>query len=211
RPKTISASGKVKVTNRREAPPLEEGQHAPWLPLGNRIFSNQRLLKKKEKALREASAQTAGYQGTHKRGIFYSKERQYKQADRRQMRVGEYRAKSKFQQRKVEENYSKYVHQHRGFWRGTTAKAKSRYFEKLSRRVHQYNGDIKRPRRGKDMHPSVDYLTARQKNTHKKKEKYRRRRIWLSHIFKSKDQPKHLKENTRKPRYDKKEAEIWNY
>ncbi|MGB3585338.1 MAG: hypothetical protein WBA23_02305, partial [Tunicatimonas sp.] len=59
--------------------------------------------------------------------------------------------------------------------------------------------------------PSVDYLMARKKSSYHKKENYRKRRIWLSQIFKSKDQPKHLKENTRKPRYDKKEAEIWNY
>jgi len=211
RPVTISPSGKVKVTEGRDSPSLEEGQSTPWLPLGNRIFTNQRLLKKKEKALEKSSAQTSNYQGKKKQGIFYSKERQYKRAERKQMEVGEYRAPHKFQQKKVAENYSKYVHQHQGYWRAPTARAKSRYFKKLAREVHQYNGDIKRPRRGKDMHPSVDYLVARKRNSYHKKEKYRKRRLWLSNIFKSKDQPKHLKENTRKPRYDKKEAEIWNY
>ncbi|WKN42888.1 hypothetical protein [Tunicatimonas pelagia] len=210
RPVTISPSGKVKVTEGRDSPPLEEGQKAPWLPLGNRIFTNQRLLKKKEKALEKASAQTSSYQGKQKRGVFYRKKQQRSSSEVSSY-TGKQRRLPKYIQERVEKNYSKYVHQHRGYWRGPTAQAKSRYFKKLARKVHQYNGDIKRPRRGKDMHPSVDYLTARQKNSYQKKEKYRKRRIWLSQIFKSKDQPKHLKENTRKPRYDKKEAEIWNY
>jgi hypothetical protein len=92
-----------------------------------------------------------------------------------------------------------------------TLKARTRHFEKLSEKVHQYDGDIRYRKPGKDMHPSVFYLKSKVKNSYEQKEKYRRWRIKLSHIFDSNEQPKHLKEKERKPRYDKDESEIWYY
>nr|WKN35811.1 hypothetical protein K4G66_25925 [Tunicatimonas sp. TK19036] len=211
-PETISPSGKVRATRGLEQPPIEEGQEKAHLPFIDRIFTNNRFLKKKEKALEKSSAQTTNYQGRQKSKTLNAKTRHYEKTDREQAKVvNGYRTYTRWQKKKIEKNYSRYVHQNGGYLRVPTPKAKSRYFEKLAHKVHEYNGTIKRRKPGKDMHPSVDYLTAKQKNTYEKKEKYRKRRLWLSHIFKSKDQPKHLKEKTRKPRYDKKEAEIWYY
>lgn len=92
-----------------------------------------------------------------------------------------------------------------------TLKAKTRHYKKLSEKVHQYDGDIRYRKPGKDMHPSVFHLKAKTKNSYEQKEKYRRWRLVLSHIFKQSDQPKHVKERERKPRYDKGESEIWYY
>ena len=92
-----------------------------------------------------------------------------------------------------------------------TLKAKTRHYKKLSEKVHQYDGDIRYRKPGKDMHPSVFHLKAKTKNSYEQKEKYRRWRLVLSHIFKQSDQPKHVKVKERKPRYDKDESEIWYY
>lgn len=90
-------------------------------------------------------------------------------------------------------------------------KARTRHFEKLAEKVHRYEGDLRVRKPGKDMHPSVYYLKSRTKNSYEQKEKYRRWRLTLSHIFSKKAQPKHAKEKARKPRYDKDESEIWYY
>ncbi|WPP51541.1 hypothetical protein [Catalinimonas niigatensis] len=92
-----------------------------------------------------------------------------------------------------------------------TSKAKTRNYKKLSDKVHQYDGDVRYRKPGKDMHPSVFYLKAKTKNSYEQKEKYRRWRLVISHIFKQSDQPKRVKEKDRKPRYDKDESEIWYY
>ena len=92
-----------------------------------------------------------------------------------------------------------------------TLKARTRHFEKLSAKVHQYDGDIRYRKPGKDMHPSVYYLKSKNLNSYEQKEKYRRWRLVITHIFDKKDQPQHLKEKKRKPRYDKDESEIWYY
>ena len=87
----------------------------------------------------------------------------------------------------------------------------TRNFEKLSAKVHQYEGDIRIRKPEKDMHPSVYYLKSKTKNSYKEKEKYRRWRLFITHIFDKSAQPKHTQEKPRKPRYDKDESEIWYY
>jgi hypothetical protein len=89
--------------------------------------------------------------------------------------------------------------------------AKTRNFEKLSAKVHQYEGNLRIRKPEKDMHPSVYYLKSKTKNSYEEKEKYRRWRLVITHIFDKSDQPKHTKEKPRKPRYDKDESEIWYY
>ncbi len=99
----------------------------------------------------------------------------------------------------------------RGNLKLPTLKARTHYFKKLSAKVHQYDGDIRYRKPGKDMHPSVFYLKSKTRNSYEQKEKYRRWRLIFMHIFDNKEQPKHLKEKNRKPRYDKNESEIWYY
>lgn len=112
--------------------------------------------------------------------------------------------------RKEKEKAASYT-TYRGKLKLPTLKARTRHFEKLSAKVHQYDGDIRYRKPGKDMHPSVFYLKSKTKNSYEQKEKYRRWRLVLMHIFDKQEHPKHLKEKKRKPRYDKDESEIWYY
>ena len=90
-----------------------------------------------------------------------------------------------------------------------TRRAEAKYYKKLSEEVHTFNGVIKNRKAGKDMHPSVEYLGSKTKSSYEQKENYRKRKVFWSHIFRKNDQPKHLDEKPRKPRYDKGESEIW--
>lgn len=99
---------------------------------------------------------------------------------------------------------------YKGSIRVPTLKARTRHFKKLSEKVHQYDGDLRYRKPGKDMHPSVFYLKGKRKDFDEK-EQYRKKRLFILRIFKGKDVPKHLKEKERKPRYDKDESEIWYY
>ncbi|MFP4093655.1 MAG: hypothetical protein ACLFUB_04165 [Cyclobacteriaceae bacterium] len=99
---------------------------------------------------------------------------------------------------------------YKGSIRVPTPKARTRHFKKLSAKVHQYDGDLRYRKPGKDMHPSVFYLKGKRKDFDDK-EQYRKKRLFILNIFKGKDVPKHLKEKERKPRYDKDESEIWYY
>ncbi|MDF9796883.1 hypothetical protein OKW21_002146 [Catalinimonas alkaloidigena] len=92
-----------------------------------------------------------------------------------------------------------------------TLKVRTSHYKKLSEKVHQFDGDIRYRKPGKDMHPSVFHLKGKTKSSYEQKEKYRRWRLIISHIFKQNDLPKNIKEKDRKPRYDKKESEIWYY
>lgn len=100
---------------------------------------------------------------------------------------------------------------YQGRIRVRTEKSQTRHFKKLSNEIHQFNGMLRIREPGKDMHPSVSYLKSKTKNSYEQKEKYRQWKLKWHHWFKNKDQPKHLKTKSRKPRYDKKESEIWYY
>lgn len=99
---------------------------------------------------------------------------------------------------------------YKGSIRVPTLKARTRHFERLSRKVHQYDGDIRYRKPDKDMHPSAFHLKGKRKDFDDKK-KYRKKRLFILRIFRKRDIPQHLKEKERKPRYDKEEGEIWYY
>ena len=127
--------------------------------------------------------------------------------------TGHIRQLRPYQREKINENKAYYIGGHRGWLRVPTPKAQTRYHKKLASQIHQHPGDIRVKRRkpGENMHPSVHHLARVGKASYEQKERHRKRRIWFTHIFKSKEQPQHLKEKTRKPRYDSKETDIWYY
>lgn len=100
---------------------------------------------------------------------------------------------------------------YQGKIRVRTEKYQTRHLKKLSNEVHKFNGTLRVRKAGKNMHPSVSYLKSKTKNSHEQKENYRKWKLKWHHWFKDKEQPKHLKTKTRKPRYDNKEREIWYY
>ncbi len=175
--------------NQNPAPPYEEGQSDTKVSLWKRTFGKSTphtFEGNLKRAAKDQATEGTDYQGSIRRAPQKRLERQF-----------QYRA----------QYYSLYS----GEIKLPTLNAKTRSAKKLSAKVHQYDGDIRYRKPGKDMHPSAFYLKSKTKNSYEQKENYRRWRLTLSHIFDKSDQPKRVTEKKHKPRYDKDESEIWNY
>lgn len=236
-PPSKKGSGKVRASdaNPMSAPDVEEGQDKAHLPLLDRLFNRyDRHHRQKERYLENLSIQLSGYQGD----LRVRKNRRepdklvgnFKGSVTIPARAAQRKAYEKvsadhsafaghqkqlrpYLQRKIEKNKAYYMAQYQGQFRVRTPKGKTRYHKKLAAQVHQHEGGIRVRKRffGSEKHPSVHHLAQKSKTSYQQKERHRRRRVWITHIFKSKEQPQHLKEKVRKPRYDDKESEIWYY
>ena len=85
--------------------------------------------------------------------------------------------------------------------------------EKSTRESANYVGRYKLSRPAKGAHPTAIY--ARNSIRHKsveKRETNRKRNLWINRlfVFRGKDQPDDFKKKVRKPKYDRKEHQIWN-
>ena len=218
-----------------DAPDAEEGKDKAHLPLLDRLFNRyDRHHRQKERYLQNLSIQLSGYQGdmrvrrdrgtpdklvgsfkgpvliparTAQRKAYekVSKEHDAFAGHQKQLRP--------YLQRKIEKNKAYYMARYQGQIRARTPKAQTRYHKKLAAQVHRHEGSIRVKKRffGNDKHPSVHHLAQKSKTSYRQRERHRKHRIWITHLFKSKEQPQHLKEKVRKPRYDSKESEIWYY
>ena len=236
-PPSKSRSEGVSASDARpmSAPDAEEGKDKAHLPLLDRLFNRyDRYHRQKERYLQNLSIQLSGYQGdmrvrkdrrapdksvgsfkgpvliparTAQRKAYQkvSKEHDAFAGHQKQLRP--------YLRQKIEKNKAYYMARYQGQIRVRTPKAQTRYHKKLAAQVHQHEGSIRVKKRffGNDKHPSVHHLAQKSKTSYQQKERHRKRRVWITHIFKSKEQPQHLKEKVRKPRYDSKESEIWYY
>lgn len=97
-----------------------------------------------------------------------------------------------------------------GSIRAMTKKQKTRHYGHLSEKVNQHEGTIRLNRKLKpNMHPSVVASKAPGMRSFEQKDKARNHSRWINRIFKEKQQPESARAKDRKPRYDKKESEIW--
>ncbi len=237
RPPSKSRSEKVRASDAdpMSAPDAEDGQDKAHLPLLDQLFNRyDRHHRQKERYLQNLSIQLNGYQGDLRVrkdrrepdksvGSFKgpvtipsrtAQRKAYKKvsADHDAF-AGHQKQLRPYLQQKIEKNKAYYMAEYQGQFRVRTPKGQIRYHKKLAAQVHQYEGGIRVKKRffGDDKHPSVHHLAQKSKTSYQQKERHRKRRVWITHIFKSKEQPQHLKEKVRKPRYDDKESEIWNY
>ena len=236
-PPSKSRSEKVRAAdaNLRSAPDAEEGNEKAHLPLLDRIFNRyDRYHRQKERYLQNLSIQLSGYQGDMRvrkdRGApdksvgnfkgpvlipaRTAQRKAYKKvsADHNAF-TGHQKQLRPYLQRKIEKNKAYYMAKYQGQLRARTPRGQTRYHKKLAAQVHQHEGSIrvKKGFFGRDKHPSVHHLAQKSKSSYQQRERHRKRRIWITNLFTSKEQPQHLKEKTRKPRYDSKESEIWYY
>ena len=64
----------------------------------------------------------------------------------------------------------------------------------------------------KQLHPSASYMRGNAKSSSESKDKTFKFGIWWASLFKRNDsQPQNLKSKEKKPRYDKRETDLWNY
>ena len=88
--------------------------------------------------------------------------------------------------------------------------SKNRYYRQKSREQQLFAGNYKvRRNKGKDLHPSATYSGGRLKDPNKRDDLSRKWKLLLAKTQKNADQPKHLKEKSKKPKYDPKEKDLW--
>ncbi len=190
---------KMKDARVRKSPSIEEGQDAPQPSLWQRLFNRNnpalagggiKVLKPNVRERRQAkqAQEMAGSNGP-----------------------GSFRRPTQRHQARINKKTSQEVHGFAGNVKVRTTGHQTRYFRKQSEKIHQFNGLMRVRKPQKDMHPSVSYLKSKTKKSYEQKERFRKWKIKWHRFFKDKEQPKHLKTKTRKPRYDKNETEIWYY
>lgn len=233
--KTRSEEVRISDAQPRSAPDAEEGNKKPHLPLLDRLFNrHNRYYRQKERYLQNLSIQLNGYQGDLRvrrdRGAPDKSVGSFKGPATVPARVAQRKTYEKtsaqheafaghqkrlhpYLQQKIEKNKAYYMARYQGQFRVLTPQAQTRYHQKLAAQVHRHEGSMRVKKRffGNDKHPSVHHLAQKSKASYQQKERHRKRRVWITHTFKSKEQPQHLKEKTRNPRYDSKESEIWYY
>jgi len=98
-----------------------------------------------------------------------------------------------------------------GNYKISTRFFKNRFYKKQSREQQLFAGNYKvRRTKGKDLHPSATYSGGRLKDPNKRDDFSRKFKLLIAKTQKNADQPKHLKNKGKKPKYDPKEREIWN-
>lgn len=81
---------------------------------------------------------------------------------------------------------------------------------RASIQASSYQGNIKmRKKRVEDRHPDFKYLSSRSNGKAEKDKVFSFKLLWSKLFKKSENQPDNLKQKERKPRYDKKEQDIW--
>lgn len=227
RPRSVANDEKVKVKDAhvRQSPSIEEGQEAPRPSFWQRIFrrnnpaTDQGQIKVPKPSVQARQQSRQAREMANSNGpVFFKRlthKRQIRQNEKTSDEVSRYGGKIKVRTQKHQtrfyEKQAEEIHGFDGSVKVRTPRHQTRYFKKQSKEIHQFNGLIRVRKAQKDMHPSVSYLKSKTKKSYEQKEKFRKWKIKWHRFFKGKEQPKHLKTKTRKPRYDKHESEIWYY
>jgi len=90
-----------------------------------------------------------------------------------------------------------------------TLEARARKIRKKSKEMANWEGDIIVKRVKKGMHPSAVYRGGNVKNSYAAKERYRKRMLKKYGKNEGAETPNYMKKKEGKPKYDKRESEIW--
>jgi len=114
-------------------------------------------------------------------------------------------------QRLQDKGFAMMYSEYQGFIKVPTQKAEKRLNENKADRYAGYTGDFKIKRRKGDIHPSVAYVSGSKINSRKLRKEWRELNIVWVRINGNKEVSKGVKSEPDKPKYDKKEREIWAY
>lgn len=87
----------------------------------------------------------------------------------------------------------------------------NRYYRKKSREEQLFAGNYRiRRNKGRDLHPSANYTGGPIKKSEQSEALTRKWKLFWAKTKKNDDQPQHLKNKGKKPKYDPKERDIWH-
>lgn len=99
---------------------------------------------------------------------------------------------------------------YQGDFKTRTRFGDKRHYKQKSREQQLFAGNYKvRRTKGKDLHPSATYSGGKLKDPNKRDDFSRKWKLLVAKTQKNADQPKHLKEKKKRPKYDPKEKDIW--
>jgi hypothetical protein len=216
--KTYTPGAKAKYDKQFKGPEKTRLHHPYWMnetlreeyggKKGRFLGSVKR--KNPEKQLRKKSRKMAAFEGPVKMPTAHSKEGFYKKKNKNTASFqGRYKM---FSQRGRESFYKKKMREMSSFqgrFLTFTEKGRDKFYKKRAEDFADFETSFKRRKRNDDMHPSAAYLNGKRQTSYKQKERSRRWWKWWHRWRRNADQPKHLKEKPKKPKYDTKESEIW--
>ncbi|WP_339788589.1 hypothetical protein [uncultured Imperialibacter sp.] len=124
---------------------------------------------------------------------------------------GDEKRVSKFAEKLQDKGYALMYNEYRGFLKVRTEGREKHHAEKEAGRLAEYTGGFKIKRGAGDSHPSIAYVTGKKINSRKLRKEWRELNIILVRVSGNKEVAKGVKNGPDKPKYDKKERDIWNY
>ena len=111
---------------------------------------------------------------------------------------------------KMREEKNRQVSSYKGDILVRTLNARAKRTRKKAKDIANYRGDLVVKRVKKGMHPSSVYQGGKVKNSYEAKEKYRKKMLKKYGKTEGLEDANWQKQKNSTPRYDKREAEIWN-
>jgi hypothetical protein len=124
---------------------------------------------------------------------------------------GDERRVSKFAEKLQDKGYALMYNEYRGFLKVRTEGREKHHAEKEAGRLAEYTGGFKIKRGKGDSHPSIAYVSGKKINSRRLRKEWRELNIILVRVSGNKEVAKGVKNGPDKPKYDKKERDIWNY
>jgi len=90
-----------------------------------------------------------------------------------------------------------------------TLEQRAKKIRKKNKQIANYKGDIIVHKRKEGMHPSSVYRGGRVKNSYEAKEKYRKKMLKKYGKNEDIETPNYMKKKDSRPKYDKRESDIW--
>ncbi len=104
------------------------------------------------------------------------------------------------------------AHRKQANYKGTGIEIKTdKYYKKRNEAFSSFDGMAKRNTKDKSMHPSAAYLTGKRISSDKISSGYKSFHLFWTRTFGNKVQPDAVTNKLKKPKFDKKEKEIWYY
>lgn len=118
---------------------------------------------------------------------------------------------SKLAEKLQDKGYALMYSEYQGFLKVPTEKRADRLAENKAGDYADYTGGFKIKRRKGEMHPSIAYISGKKINSRKLRKEWRELNIIFVRLEGNKEIAKGVKNGPDKPKYDRKERDIWNY
>lgn len=167
-------------------------------------------LKHRATAMEEKNKQVSEYSGRIPGNYLEKKAKAIRQKDKEQSKYsGDLPGNYLENRKQARQAKNREVSSYSGDITVRSLQKKAKAIRKKSKKMANWKGDIVVHRMKKGMHPSAAYRGGKIRNSYTAKERYRRRVLKRYSKDRNIEVPNYQKRKEPKPKYDKREAEIW--